>query len=125
MKRGPADRCVQSCDARDQLLSSRAPAVPHGGKAKVAPGRNSPLAMRNPMFSFVVWNGQTGDEDLEPTRDIFFRFSTRGQFNALSVNLASTSSAVNPRSMRYIEPLGQMAIIDGASQGLVLFDLPW
>jgi hypothetical protein len=25
--------------------------------------------------------------------------------------------------MRYIGPLGQMAIVDGAAQGLVLFDL--
>ncbi len=128
VKRGAADRCVQSCEARDQLLSSRAPAVPFAGvKPDAAPGRNSPLAMRNPMFSFVAWNGVErvtgGFRDLEPARDTFFRYSTRGQFTALTANMSTTSVAVNPRAMRYVEPLGQIAIIDGASQGLVLFDL--
>lgn len=129
VKRGAGDRCVQSCDARDQLLSSRSPAVPFAGVTPgAAPGRNSPLAMRNPMFSFVAWNGVETQakgvfRDLEPARDTFFRYSTRGQFTALTANLSSTSVAVNPRAMRYVEPLGQIAIIDGASQGLVLFDL--
>lgn len=128
VKRGASDRCVQSCDARDQLLTSRAPAVPWAGVATAAPGRNSPLAMRSPMFSFVAWNGvekqaKGGLRDLEPLRDTFFRYSTRGQFTGLSVSMSSTSVAVNPRAMRYVEPLGQIAIIDGASQGLVLFDL--
>ena len=30
---------------------------------------------------------------------------------------------MNPQSMRFIEPLGQIAVVDGASQGLVLIDL--
>ncbi len=120
--------CVSSCEARDVLLNSRAPAVPRPiDPAAKSPGRNSVLAMRNPMFSYVVWNGidteQGAKNDLVPDRDYVWKFSTRGQFVPLTVNLAASTSVVSPQSMRYIEPLGQMAVVDGSSQGLVLIDL--
>ncbi len=132
--RGQGDRCVQSCEPREQLLNARAPAVPRilqDGSGEVGandvPERNSPLAMRNPMFSFIVWNGKRKQDsklvDVEPTRDIGWRFTTKGSFGPLFVNLASSTLAVNPRSTRYIDALGQLAIVDGASQGLVLLDL--
>jgi hypothetical protein len=84
--------------------------------------------MRNPLFSFTVWNGQTVDtagnvSDQTPTRDMVWKFSTRGQFSALSVNIAATTTAVAPQSMRFIDSLGQLAVVDGSSQGLVLIDL--
>ena len=52
-----------------------------------------------------------------------WQFSTRGQFSPLSLNLASTNASVSPQTMRFIDALGQMAIVDGASQGLILIDL--
>ena len=52
-----------------------------------------------------------------------YSFTTRGQFRTLTVTLGGASISVNPQSMRYVDSLGQMAVVDGASQGLVLIDL--
>jgi len=35
----------------------------------------------------------------------------------------NTNTAVSPQSMRFIDSLGQLAVVDGAQQGLVLIDL--
>lgn len=119
-----AGRCVQSCAPRESLLNARAPAVPRPTSPTVLPpGRNSPLALRNPMMSLVVWNGVTAAGNVAPSRDMTWRFALRGQFNPLLVDLARRTTAVNPQSMRFIEPLGQVAIVDGSSQGLVLINL--
>jgi hypothetical protein len=116
----PAGRCVPSCDARQSLLNSRAPAIP--GSAKLTPpDRNSPIALRNPMFSFWMLDGLASTTN--PVRDTSYVFHTRGQFSPLSVNIGATTYAVNPQSMRFIETLGQIAVVDAASQGLVLIDL--
>jgi hypothetical protein len=129
LTRGEGGRCVPSCESRESLLNARAPSLPTTptGGADFAPFRDSPLAMRNPAFSFFIQNGQnvkTGRDEL-PTRDMAFRFQTRGQSQPLVINLvtAGQTTAVNPQSMRFIESLGQIAVVDGASQGLVLIDL--
>ena len=124
---GEGGRCVTSCDPREALLNARAPSLPFGeptsGAADFAPFRDSPLAMRNPAFSFFVQNGQEAGRNIVPERDMAYRFQTRGQFTPLVINLAAQTTAVNPQSMRFIESLGQLAVVDGASQGLVLIDL--
>ncbi len=122
MTRGAGGRCVASCDPKEKLLNARAPSLPFGPGA-FAPERDSPLAMRNPSFSFFIQNGVRNGADLVPARDTLWRFVTRGQFQALVINLAAQTTAVNPQSMRFIESLGQIAVVDGASQGLVLIDL--
>lgn len=137
MTPGAGGRCVPSCETNLSLLNSRAPALPYS-PGDFAPVRDSPLAMRNPMFSFFVQNGyacadgsqscvdeehQADRIDRRPDRDMTYRFSTRGGFIPLLINLASQTAAVTPQSMRYIESLGQIAVVDGASQGLVLIDL--
>ena len=132
----PTGQCVLSCNARDALLNSRAPAVSQvsvAGNAIIAAllnpaltpvTRNLAIAMRNPMFSFYIVNGyDAAFNDVIPIRDSQWRYTSRGQFQPLFVNLASGSTAVSPQSMRFIDSLGQMAIIDGASQGLMLVDL--
>lgn len=119
--RAKDDRCVQSCESRVQLLNARAITIPRPtGTDGTAPDRNSALAMRNPMFSFSIFSG-VGRAD--PVFGTTFKYATRGRFVPLTRSLSSTTTAVSPRSMRYIGPLGQMAIVDGAAQGLVLFDL--
>lgn len=117
------NRCVSSCDAREKLLNARAPALPYTPEVLPPPFRDSPLALRNPAFSFFVQNGHKAQVEVLPRRDMSWRFQTRGQFAPLVINLAATTSAVNPQSMRFIETLGQIAVVDGASQGLVLIDL--
>ncbi|MDP8999127.1 MAG: hypothetical protein M3O46_03345, partial [Myxococcota bacterium] len=138
VKADPSGACVLSCDPRDALMNARAFDIPWAADnmsctlaAMPTFDRDSPLAMRNPMFSFVAWSGCPGatpqgfgDHTLT-TRDLAWRFSMRGSFSPLTVSLtsATTGSAVSPQSMRYIQPLGQLAVVDGENQGLVLIDL--
>jgi hypothetical protein len=125
-----AGRCVPSCDPREALLVGRVPTDPNGVVVDLTTTqRNSALAARNPMFSMTVLGGTTaatsgtGTVAAPVVRDTQYTFSTRGQFRALFVGIAGGSTAVNPQSMRYVESLGQIAVVDGASQGLVLIDL--
>ncbi|MDP9151276.1 MAG: hypothetical protein M3O36_15225, partial [Myxococcota bacterium] len=127
--------CVPSCDPHDTLLNARTFDVPWADPANCAApmvppaiDRNSPLAMRNPMFSFVMWAGcgalgSTGDHTLS-TRDFVWKFQLRSGFTPLTVALAQgTTTPVSPQSMRFINSLGQLAVVDGQAQGLVLIDL--
>ncbi len=120
VRSGEGNRCVRSCDPRDVLLESRAPAVPGTG---AFPSRDSAAALRNPVFSFFVENGTFEGVDALPQRGTQWKFATRGQFQALAINLASQTPAVSLQSMRFVGTLGQIAIVDAASQGLVLIDL--
>jgi hypothetical protein len=135
--KAPDGSCVLSCDPRTALMNARAFDVPWStAPACAAPAvlptlnRDSVLAMRNPMFSFVMW-GACGARPLGSldhtlaTRDLTWRFSMRGSFSPLTVSLVSpvTGGAVNPQSMRFIDSLGQVAVVDSESQGLVLIDL--
>ncbi|CAN5924277.1 hypothetical protein BH11MYX4_BH11MYX4_27210 [soil metagenome] len=113
-----AGRCVSSCDPRESLLNSRLPTLPPGIDPNV--DKNSPIALRNPMFAAVLLGAKSGKE---PVRDMFYGFSTRGQFRTLAVSIGGSSIRVNPQSMKFIDSLGQMAVVDGDSQGLVLIDL--
>ena len=114
-----AGRCVPSCDPRETLLNGRLPTLP-ATLTSASVDKNSALAMRNPMFSAVLSGATSGKE---PIRDMYYSFSTRGQFRPLAVSIAGSSISVSPQSMRFIDSLGQIAIVDGASQGLVLIDL--
>jgi hypothetical protein len=117
---GDGGRCVTSCDPRESLLNGRLFTSPPSVGVTFPSQRNSPLAMRNPMFA--IWM-RSGDSGLPPARDTQYLFSTRGQFRTLFVSVAGGSTAVSPQSTRFIETLGQLAVVDGASQGLVLIDL--
>lgn len=116
--------CVSSCDQRDALLNARTIAVPRPSSTGpfLAPTRDSALAMRNPAFSYVIYNG-FDKGDVPPVRDMVWKFQTAGQFSVLSVNIALSSTAVSLQSMRYIGPLGVLAVVDGSLQGLSLIDL--
>jgi hypothetical protein len=138
-------RCIVWNDPRQQLLNARAFEVPWSTTAENCVPRvnsqpierDSPLAMRNPMFSFVMWSGcnppvateagvpLTGYLDHTTTqRDQVWKFSVRGGYGPISLSVATGSTAfVSPQSMRFIPPLGQIAIVDAAQQGLSLLDL--
>jgi len=127
----PASRpCVLSCDPHDVLLNARSLDVPPVCPPPQSfPGivRDSPLAMQNPYLSFVTWAGcgsPTAGDHTVTARDLSWKFSVRGGFSPLVVSITgNTSTAVSPQSMRFIESFGQLAIVDGESQGLVLIDL--
>ena len=82
-------RCRLSCDPRDVLLNARsfdvpwaAPGACTSSASPVAIGRNSVLAMRNPMFSYVTWSGcgPLADPVTDHTltaRDLTWKFSDR------------------------------------------------
>ncbi|MFO0680021.1 MAG: hypothetical protein U0169_26100 [Polyangiaceae bacterium] len=121
--------CVLSCDPNDALLNARILEIPRATVPQdvVVPERNSVLALRNPMFSFIMWAGQSpaNKAHVITPRGESFRFNTRGQFVPIVVGLvpSSESTSVSPQSMKFIPSLGQLAVVDGASQGLVLIDL--
>jgi hypothetical protein len=91
--------------------------------------RNSVLAMRNPMFSYVMWSGcsamgYANGAHTFSARDLSWKFTVSGGFAPLTMSLSGTSGAeVSPQSMLFVGPFGQLAVVDGSSQGLVLFDL--
>jgi hypothetical protein len=134
-----AGSCVSSCEPRNALMNARAFDIPWSSDPKtctpVAPpsfDRDSPLAMRNPTFSFVMWSGcglppgsPVGSDHTLATRDLVWKFSMRGSFSPLTVSVINPNngSAVSPQSMRFIQSLGQLAVVDGEIQGLVLIDL--
>jgi hypothetical protein len=141
--------CRLSCDANDVLLNARSfdipyavpgtgckpvgPPIPAGGVAP-AVDRNSLLAMRNPMFSYVTWSGcattgfaDAGSDNGQHTftaRDLSWHFAVQGGFAPLTMSVTGgANTTVSPQSMLFIDPLGQLAVIDGSLQGLVIFDL--
>jgi hypothetical protein len=58
------------------------------------------------------------------TRDLAWKFTVSGGFSPITISLAGTTGAtVAPQSMLFISSLGQMAVVDGSQQGLVLIDL--
>jgi hypothetical protein len=124
-------RCIESCDPHQVLLNGRAADVPRdaNGAAVAGISRNSPLAMRNPMFSFSMSSGAAPvmtDGILFHTtnqRDQQWTFSTGGSYAPQSTALYQSNTSASPQSMRFIESLGQVAIVDGASQGLMLVSL--
>jgi hypothetical protein len=135
---GPGGACQLSCDPIDALKNARALDLSTGdgtesgckvtSPLKGAPGRNAPQAMRNPMFALYM-QPATGTAPQCPAhtlvpRDTQWRFSMRGGFSPISISLTGGSNVgVSPQSMRFVEPFGQLAVVDGSQQGLVLIDL--
>ncbi len=123
--------CVESCDPAQVLLNARvtetAVALP-GGFPAVAPGRNSPFALRNPMFSFylsapVVTGNDAATLFSVSVRDDAWQFTTRGQYGAEGVSLVGTNGSVVPQSSMFIPSLGAVGVVDGSANGLFIIDL--
>ncbi|MDB4940496.1 MAG: hypothetical protein JWP97_30 [Labilithrix sp.] len=114
-----AGRCVSTCDPKDALLNGRLLTTPANVPAYTV-DIDSVLALRNPFFQVIIGAAPNG---AEPVRDTLYSLPIRGGFAPLVVDTGGGSISVNPQSMRFIDSLGQMAVVDGASQGLVLIDL--
>jgi hypothetical protein len=142
-----SNRCVLSCDPQQALLNSRSLGFAATSQFYSGNGidRDSPLAMRNPIFSYFVTHPLGPAPTLAPNdprystscstvtsgicevvrvpRDYSFQFTTINPFTNQQINLAATGTQVSPQSMLFIPSLGQLAVVDGAQEGLVLIDL--
>jgi hypothetical protein len=85
----------------------------------IEPGEDGSACIFDGLTSrFVVYRGA------KPSlRDMSFTWSTTGGFTPLALSLLTENQAVNPQSMVYIPELGYMAVVDGSTLGLTLFDL--
>ena len=88
-------------------------------KGSIEPGgEGSQCIFENLTSRFVVYRGA------QPSiRDMSFSWSTTGGFSPLAMSLETQSSSVNPQSMAYIPELGYLAVVDGSTLGLSIFDL--
>lgn len=132
-------RCVQSTAPHDQLLNARAFDVPFFDVNDVNQPcatplatpppieRTNVLAMRNPMFSYVMWAGCTPLEYPQHTstaRNLNWHFSLRGGFQPLTIQLGGgTLLPIVPQSMAFAPAFEQLAVVDGSFQGLIMIDL--
>jgi len=67
---------------------------------------------------FALYRGR-----LDSVRDSVFTWHTTGGFTPLVMSLTSLSSVVAPQTIQFLQQPEQMAVVDGASQGLSLFSL--
>jgi hypothetical protein len=67
---------------------------------------------------FALYRGR-----LPSLRDSAFTWHTTGGFAPLVMSLSSLSSVVAPQSIQFLQQPEQLAVVDGASQGLLLFSL--
>jgi hypothetical protein len=130
-------RCVHtaSCDRRKQFFHQRAFEVCNSATCKstdptvgcvvkstnaaVEPdGDGSQCIFENLTSRFVVYRGAQPS-----TRGMAFTWQTTGGYTPLTMTLATQSSSVNPQSLAYIPQLDQLAVVDGSTLGLSLFDL--
>jgi hypothetical protein len=91
------------------------------------PGTSAAVTPSNPAFKcvfdglndrFALYRGR-----LSSVRDAIFTWQTTGGFTPLVMSLSSLSTVVAPQSIQYLQQPEQMAVVDGASQGLTLFSL--
>ena len=121
--------CVESCDPRMVLMNARLPetAVPAPG-GTVPVQRNSPFALRNPLFSLYFPSPVVTGDAAQTTfsysiRDDQWQFTTRGQYQPQGVALTGSNTAVIPQSSMFLPPLGAIAVVDGSANGLFIIDL--
>jgi hypothetical protein len=67
---------------------------------------------------FALYRGR-----LPSVRDTAFSWQTTGGFTPLVMSLTNLSTVVAPQSIQFLQQPEQMAVVDGASQGLSLFSL--
>jgi hypothetical protein len=67
---------------------------------------------------FALYRGRVAS-----VRDASFSWQTTGGFLPLTMSLTSISTVVAPQSIQFLQQPEEMAVVDGASQGLSLFSL--
>jgi hypothetical protein len=109
--------CRPSCDPTLARKDGRVLRTPNSSRDEpVLDG--SPTAFINQMFRMAIVDGTE-----PPQRDMQIRFGTKGQFSPLIVTLLKDTGAVAPVAITYIPPTGELAVTDGAIQGVITVDL--
>ncbi len=132
-------RCVHDCNPRRQYqngrvfeVSTTAPcigeecSVGNAGPGDVACVRptaaglspNDPCVFQNLTHRFAVYRGTKPSDT-----DMVYGWSVTGGFVPLTANLTAQSRAVSPQSIVFVPQIGQLAVADGASEGLVMVSL--
>jgi hypothetical protein len=134
-------RCVADCNPRRALLNGRAYEIgtketecvqrkdksydcsaaaclvdPLQGAATGNPGW--PCVFNSLSARFAVYGGTSPSE-----RDMQFSWTVEGGFSPLVANLTSETAAVLPQSMVFVPQINQLAVADGAAEGLALVSL--
>jgi hypothetical protein len=89
-----------------------------GQSGAAATGEGSACVFQNLNYRFAVYRGNQPSE-----RDMTFNWQTTGGFSPLTASLAAQTAAVMPQSMTFVPQIGQIAVVDGAAEGLVLVSL--
>lgn len=126
--------CVWGCDARNVLKRSRTVGaitdpgpdgrnVPADTAIGVRDVRDSLFYVRNPFLAALPLWPSTAQKPV-PEKDLNIRLQVRGGFTSQRIPLVSgTVTQVSPLNMAFIEPLQQVVVVDGATQGLMIVDL--
>lgn len=116
--------CRNSCDAAAARKNGRAFEL---AAEAPTPTDGDPLVFVNPMFRFAIRSGakrslSTGDA-ATTDRDKVFRWNTAGSFTPLFINLSADGSLIQPQALSFLAPTDELAIPDGASNGLLFVSL--
>jgi hypothetical protein len=85
----------------------------------VQPGGEASECIFNSLNErFVIYRGSAPS-----VRDMVFNWRVTGGFSSLVMSLAGLSSTVSPQSIQFLPQPEQLAVVDGASQGLSLWSL--
>jgi hypothetical protein len=109
--------CRQSCDPDKARMNGRALRTPNSLRNTVV-NDGAPTAFINQMFRFAIVDGTE-----PPQRDMTFSFSTSAGFSPLTVTLLSDTRDIAPVAITYVPPTGELAITDGALQGVITVSL--
>lgn len=113
------DRALRvGCAADDEVacVYDQGPAGESGQVKPDGPAASCIFSSLNERF--VVYRGSAAS-----VRDMVFTWQITGGFSPLVMNLASLSSTVLPQSIQFLQQPEQLAVVDGASQGLSLWSL--
>ena len=116
--------CRQSCDPAQARRNSRGREVPQG--TVLLDGDAN--AFINPFLRFFITRGVACDDqnhchDLATARDTQFQLVTLGAFSPLTVSVVQGDIDLQPQSVEYLTPTGELVVSDGSLQGITLVDL--
>lgn len=126
-------RCIDSCDPTLKYRNARAFEGPYIDPASTDAEQNIPVidstqVFRNPMMQFWIAPAEPRKDESDEVRrlrmrDTTFAFTANAGFYPLLINLASSTTYVQPQSVTWLPQIGQLAVADGSVQGLMMVDI--